>query len=374
MSRYYEMSIEIIEQLMSGVTEEHIHHLLGRGDFVYSPSWGFKCLEYNISGNLGGWELPFWRSMYMRTSPMLKFREENPFELSDENLPAIALRLYIKRMLQQFPLCPDEMNAVMVMGGHKPGAGDPTFENHIISMYRDILQSMGKNLQGDLIITDYQYLTVMRNNVYYKEKRVLCLHENYGGFVPNEIWDASRKGNLLLYVGPFTMLASNKLNIALLSEHEESGLFTPGERESIKKYIPWTRKTAPGQTRYQGETVQLETFVLANKEKLVLKPAFNFGGQQILIGPYTPPREWEKEINKAFRQKTWLVQEYIEPSAYLFQEGEEGCGEHSIVWGIFVFGGTYAGSFLRTLSTEKNKGIINAYQGADISVVFEVRE
>jgi uncharacterized circularly permuted ATP-grasp superfamily protein len=170
------------------------------------------------------------------------------------------------------------------------------------------------------------------------------------------------------------MLVSNKLNIALLSEHEESELFTPDERESIKKYIPWTRKTAPGQTRYQGETVNLETFVLANKEKLVLKPSFNLGGEQILIGLYTSQPEWEKEINKAFHQKAWLVQEYIKPTAYLFQEGEEGCAAHSIVWGIFVFAGTYAGSFLRTLSTESNKGIINTHQGADISVVFEVRE
>ncbi len=374
MSRYYEMPKETIEQLMSGVTEAHIHHLLGRGDFVHSPFTGFKCMEYNISGNLGGWELPFWLSMYMRTSPMAKFLEENPLELINEDLVAIALRLYAKRIMQQFPLCRNEMNTVMVMGGHRPGAGDPSFENHIFSMYRDILQSMDKDLQGELIISDYSYLTIIKNNVYYKEKRVLCLHENYGGYVPNEIWEVFRKGNLLLYVGPFTMLVSNKLNIALLSEHEESELFTPEERKSIKKYIPWTRKTASGQTRYQGETVQLETFVLANKEKLVLKPAFNYGGKQILIGLYTPQQEWEKEVNKAFRQKTWLVQEYFEPSAYLFQEGEAGCAEHSIVWGIFVFGGTYAGSFLRTQSVEKSKGIINAFQGADISVVFEVRE
>lgn len=374
MGQYYEITLESIEEIMAGVTEEHIHHLLGRGDFIYSTTQGFKCLEYNIAGNLGGWELPFWLSIYKKTLPMLKFLEENPVQPINEDLVAIALKLYIKRILKQFPLCRKEINTVMVMGGHQKGSTNSPFENYILSAYREILQSMDKEFQGELIVCDYPHLQVMRDNVYYDWKRVLCLHENYGGFVPHGIREAFSKGNLLLYVGLVTMLMSNKLNIALLSEHEESERFTPEERGCIKKYIPWTRKTTPGRTRYQGEMIDLETFILANKDKLVLKPAVNLGGRQILIGLYCHQQEWEKAIKAAFQMKTWLVQEYIEPTAYLFQEGDEGCAEHSIVWGIFVFGGTYAGSFLRTLSTKSNKCVINAHQGADISVVFEVQE
>jgi hypothetical protein len=374
MGLYYEIAKESIEELMSGVSEEHIHHLLGRGDFVYSPTQGFKCMEYNIAGNLGGWELPFWLSIYKKTLPMAKFLEESTPKMINEDLVAIALKLYIKRILQQFPHCRNEINTVMVMGGHQNGSTNSPFENYSLSTYREILQSMDREFQGELIVCDYPHLQVMQNNVYYQGKRVLCLHENYGGFVPFNIWNAFCKGNLILYVGLVTMLMSNKLNIALLSEHEESERFTLEERETIKKYIPWTRKTAPGQTRYQGERVNLQTFVLANREKLVLKPALNLGGKQILIGHHTSQSEWEKDVNKAFRQKSWLIQEYMEPSAYLFQEGEEDCAAHSTVWGIFVFAGTYAGSFLRTLSTKNTKGIINAHQGADISVVFEVLE
>lgn len=374
MGSYYEAPKEAIKEIMTGVTEDHIRHLLGRGDFVHSHTQGFKCLEYNIAGNLGGWELPFWSTLYMRTPPMMKFLAENPLQLINEDLVAIALRSYINRMLRQYPLYRTEMNAVMIMLGHQNGTTNSPYENHILSMYRNLLHSIDKDLKGELIVCDYPHLQVRENNIYYQGKRVLCLHENYGGIVPDEIWQVFCRGNLLLYVGPLTMLVSNKLNIALLSEHEESDLFTPEERESIKKYIPWSRKTVPGQTRFQGETVDLETFVLANKEKLVLKPALNLGGKQILIGLHTSQPEWEQEINKAFRKRAWLVQEYIEPTAYLFQEGEEGCAAHNIVWGIFVFGGTYAGSFLRTLSTKSNKGVINAHQGADISVVFEVRE
>jgi len=374
MSLYYEIPKGTIEYIMSGVTEDLFQHLMGRGDFVHSPSRGFKCMEYNISGNLGGWELPFWLSMYLKTGPTKKFFEENHPEIINENLVAIALKLYINNMLQKFPLGGHEMNLVMVMRDHQDGVANSPLEKYIVSMYAKILQSVNKNLQGELFVCDYNHLTVKGDYLYYKGKRVLYLQENYAGFVPEWILEVFRKGNLLLYLGPLTFLATNKLNIALLSEHEESALFTPEERENIRKYIPWTRKTTPGQTRCREETVNLEPFVLANKEKLVLKPSLSYGGNQIQIGFLTPQQEWEKEVNNAFQQKTWLVQEYIEPSRYLFQEGEEGYGEHHVVWGMFVFAGIYTGSFLRTQSTESNKGVINSLQGADLTVVFEVRE
>ena len=372
--RYYEVSQETINHILSGITEEHIHHLLGRGDYIYSPEHGFKCMEYNISGNLGGWELPFWNDMYRQTEPLTKFFNETSPELINENLIDIALRLYINRIIQHFPNQRNDINTVMVMAGHPDGTINSPLEKYSFSLYQDILKSKNMGLQGELNVCDYKHLIVKGNYLYYKGKRVLCLHENYGGVVPEEIYHVSRIGELILYVGPLTFLMSNKLNIALLSEHEESNLFSPKERQTIKKYIPWSRKTLPGQTRYQGETINLETFILTNREKLVLKPALSYGGKDILIGIYTSPQEWGNSVQTAFHKKTWLVQEYIEPSSYLFQEGKEGCGEHDIVWGIFVFGGTYAGSFLRTLSKTDNKGLINAKQGADVSVVFEVRE
>jgi len=66
---------------------------------------------------------------------------------------------------------------------------------------------------------------------------------------------------------------SSKLNISLLSEHEDSDLFTLEEREIIKTYIPWTRKTVPGLTTYKGEPVRLEDLVTSARERLVLKPS-----------------------------------------------------------------------------------------------------
>src|SRR5436305_588122 len=36
-----------------------LDHLIGRGDFVHGPH-GFACCEFNIAGNLGGWQVGLW--------------------------------------------------------------------------------------------------------------------------------------------------------------------------------------------------------------------------------------------------------------------------------------------------------------------------
>ncbi|MCP5106467.1 MAG: hypothetical protein GY950_23990, partial [bacterium] len=64
MSRFYEIPQNSIEQQFEGVTDEHLENLLGRGDFILSSS-GLKCLEYNFSASLGGWQVPIWESLYL---------------------------------------------------------------------------------------------------------------------------------------------------------------------------------------------------------------------------------------------------------------------------------------------------------------------
>ncbi|HLP57468.1 MAG TPA: hypothetical protein VK186_01495, partial [Candidatus Deferrimicrobium sp.] len=130
MGGYFEIPGEVIEYILHGVTEGHIHHLLGRGDYIYSSTHGFKCLEYNIAGNLGGWELPFWHSMYRQSAPLAKFFEENTPGLINENLVEVALRLYVKRIIEVFPNHENEINTAMVMAGHQDGTSNYPLENY----------------------------------------------------------------------------------------------------------------------------------------------------------------------------------------------------------------------------------------------------
>lgn len=373
-STYFELPLELITDSLKGVTDNHINNLLARGDFVFSPTSGFKCIEFNVSGNLGGWELPFWQSMYLQTPTVSKFFEENNIKMINANLLSVVLEHFIDRMLEKYPHCREEMNMAIVMTTHGDGTTDSPVERYAIQKYNHILQRKNKHLKGELIVCNYPHLRVQGDYLYYGEKKVLAIEENYGGKIPPDILEVFQKGNLFVYNGPITDIMSNKLNIALLSEREDSDVFTVEEREMIKKYIPWTRKTVRGKTTYGGEKIDLEKFVLSHKEKLVLKPALEYGGKGVLIGFNTLEEQWEESVRNAFQEQVWLVQEYIEPYTYLFQEGEEGCSEHNAIWGIFMFGNSYGGCFLRILPKKNNKGIINSRQGADTTIIYEVEE
>jgi hypothetical protein len=79
-------------------------------------------------------------------------------------------------------------------------------------------------------------------------------------------------------------------------------------------------------------------------------------------------------VKRAFREKNWLVQEYVKSYSYLYQEGEYGCAEHIAAWGVFVFGSRFGGLWIRVLPAENKKGVINSGQGAEESVVLEIEE
>ena len=67
-----------------------------------------------------------------------------------------------------------------------------------------------------------------------RDKKVHIMIEMYSGNIPILIMDTVKKRNVLMYNGPIGVLLSHKLNLALLSEYQDTSMFTPGEKEIIK--------------------------------------------------------------------------------------------------------------------------------------------
>lgn len=198
----------------------------------------------------------------------------------------------------------------------------------------------------------------------YAGRKIHILVEMLNGNTPITFMETVKQGNLLLCNGPVTRIMSNKLNLALLSEHQDSDLFSLEERDTIKKHIPWTRKINCCDA----------AFLLAQRERLVLKSAEGLGGKEVFPGCRTIPEEWKQRIEKAREEKGWVVQEYVPPSCYLYQDGETGCAEHHAIWGLFVLGSRYAGGFVRVMPEKNTRGVINTRQGAEESIIIEVDE
>jgi hypothetical protein len=91
----------------------------------------------------------------------------------------------------------------------------------------------------------------------------------------------------------------------------------------------------------------------------------------VVLGRFTSPEEWEAVVRSALASGDWVVQEYVESLPYLFQDGEQGCSPHDVVWGPFVFGATYAGAILR-VQPKALEGIVNLTRGASEGILLEV--
>jgi hypothetical protein len=368
---YFQIPIDVVTYLLAGEDHDHLHGLLARGDFVYSPQ-GLKCLEFNISSSLGGWHSPLWEPLYLNTSIMTKFFQEYRVKPRQCDLFNILFTHLIQGGLKKFPHS-SEINVAFAGRNIASCISEQQFQ-HISWLYGQTLKSNHSRLSGEVVFCEFDQLNGVNNFVFFKDRKIHVVVELYFGEVPRQILQVFLSGNVVLYNGPVSWLLSNKLNLALLSELENSDLFDPEERETIRKYVPWTRKTVDGGSQYGTQRIGLADFVSANKDRLVLKPANNLGGMGITVGKLTPLPEWHRAVTQAFSEGDWVVQEYVGSLPFFYQSGDYGAEEHDTIWGIFVFGALYGGSWVRVLSRSRGRGIVNAHQGAEGSIVLEVEE
>lgn len=373
MGAYYKFPARELKEQLAGTTDDHIDNLVGRGDFIISPS-GLKCLEYNVAVSLGGWQIPIWEFMYLNHPIITRFLRESRVKVKNENLIGLLLEHVLQSTLSKVPPCDNEINIAFVYEG-----GDDRNRLRVTmymdKMFKEILQQKNKDLKGNLLFCDYCHLNLIDNCVFYKEKRIHTLVEMYLGYVSPDVLTAFKAGNILLINGPISFLLSNKLNLALLSDPGTAHIFTHEEKKIIDKYVPWTRKVTPGAATYGNEKIaSLERFMLSDRERLVIKPSMGLGGKGICIGAKSSRQKWEEAIKTAIKGKNWLVQEWVEPSPGFYQAGENGYELHDMVWGFFVFGSRYCGAWNRVMPKKNNKGIINCHKGARISIIFEVDE
>ncbi len=361
-SSYYEIPEDMTRLLMHGVDNNHLDHLLNRADFIFLPSAGLKCIEFNMQANFGGWELDLLEPLYMNTPIIAKFLKDYNIRVCKNRFFSHLFKYLVKSFLDKHP-SQGEVNMAIAFPEYGGIIGSPMV-THLQRLYKKVLQQASHSLSGDFAICGFDVLDVNDDFLFMAGKRIDILIEMNNGKVPFMFLEAVKNGNLLLSNGPVTRLMSNKLNLALLSQYENSDIFSQMEREAIKKYIPWTRKVVP----------DLEDFMLSNREQLVLKSAEGLGGDEVFPGRSTLPVEWAQQIEKALEAKNWVVQEYIPTASYLYQMGEYGCAEHHAVWGFFVFGARCAGGFVRILPGKGNRGVINSHQGAEESIILEVDE
>jgi len=101
-----------------------------------------------------------------------------------------------------------------------------------------------------------------------------------------------------------------KESLAVLSDEANADTFLPDEVEAIHDCIPWTRVVRERRTTHGGEPIDLVPWMLANRERLVLKPNDEYGGKGITLGWTVDGSEWERAVQDALAQP-FIVQEKV---------------------------------------------------------------
>jgi glutathionylspermidine synthase len=176
---------------------------------------------------------------------------------------------------------------------------------------------------------------------------------------------AARDGRVCV-VNPFrSRVANNKKLFALFGDPRFAHLIEGDERDVIDATIPWTRILRPGRTNYGDWRIDLLPFVADNRERLVLKPASDYGGHNVALGMETEQEQWEAIVEAHAARADFIVQEYVPVPEEMFPTVEDGHVQMRLKrFNInpFGIGGRYAGSITRI----SDRAVINVSAGGGL--------
>ncbi len=152
---------------------------------------------------------------------------------------------------------------------------------------------------------------------------------------------------------PRCKILHKKASLAVLSDERNRSLFTEGELAGIAAHVPWTRVVEERRTEHDGKAVDLVPFMLAERERLVLKPNDDYGGAGIVLGWTVDGGTWERAVGTALASP-YIVQERVDIPSEPFPSVVDGrvvFAERMMDTAPFVCHGDYAEGCLTRLST-----------------------
>jgi hypothetical protein len=138
-----------------------------------------------------------------------------------------------------------------------------------------------------------------------------------------DLLQAYRDGAVCLVNSPRSKLLHKKAVLALLADGTVDLHLNRLEQQVVKRTIPWTRLMRPGPTTYHDRTVDLARFVIAEQERMALKPGDDYGGRGVVLGWECSRDEWERAVEAAM-DRLYVVQERVPVPQGEFPVWEDG--------------------------------------------------
>lgn len=180
-------------------------------------------------------------------------------------------------------------------------------------------------------------------------------------------------GGTLMLPCETASLYSNKKVLAFLSENAR--LFPQEDQKVIETYLPWTRALVTNSLQHpQKGTIDFEALKSSEMQKqLVLKPGDGEQGENVYIGIEMDNNTWVAALDKAFAQKTWVIQEYYPPDVvnlpfYNPANKKVQIDPCTAIFGTYVLGRNGGHGVLTRIGRgREQKGVLNYARGAIVS-------
>jgi hypothetical protein len=366
---FYELGEPAAEQIVRALRDTGVATgVIARGDFVDTPS-GLRCLEFNIAGNVGGWQSVLWEERYLRVPLLARFLGSPGRRCSSRNTLMLFLAHALAAMQERQGRAAGPFHLALLVSSEFPGAA--AMEAYLNLQAHLLAGRVAPEAAFRVFLFDYPELAAREGGLWLRNHRLHGVAEQYKNDFPPAVAECFARGGASFFNGPLRLVFDDKRNLALLSESQESGPFDDAERDLLRSSLPWTRQVAARHSVFRGERVFLPDLLILARQDLVLKPAKEFGGRGVHLGRATAPGDWARLVSQAVASEAWIVQEHVESQPYLYQTGAVGCAPHDVIWGLFVFGSSYGGAFLRMQPKDRG-AIVNSSQGATEGIVFEV--
>ena len=269
----------------------------------YSSANGFQFLEYNAETPAGVGDQMQLEKVLFRLPALKKFLEANPHWLPQ---PHRVLLTSLLKAYREWGGEEDKPRIAIIDWKDVPTRSEfRVLQDYFVAEGYPALIADPHDLEynGD-------YLSVGGSRIDIVYKRVV-IHEFLGEFgVDHPLVNAYRQGRVCMANSFRTKLAHKKSTFAVLSDPAYEYLFDSVELEMIQKHIPWTRFVRPSRTIFQGAETDLETLILNERERFVLKPNDDYGGHGVFLGWESDTQQWQEALRIAL-QKPYVVQERV---------------------------------------------------------------
>ena len=179
----------------------------------------------------------------------------------------------------------------------------PTYSEFVI--FYDYFQSMGLEARiidprdvtfenGKLMAGDY-HITLIYKRVLIHELIARC-------GVDHAVVKAVREKAVCMVNAFRCKIIAKKASLAVLSDEQNASLFSGAQNQAIAEHIPWTRVMQERKTTFDNKPIDLVPFVLANKDRLVLKPNDDYGGKGIVLGWTVDQNAWAAAVAHALAE------------------------------------------------------------------------